>query len=84
MEQSEAPAGGHDEGANDHGAGDAAPDESPSRLTALLDAALGGPCGFQGLLQDGARGVVEQAVDEGRGGGATVSTSSTVNFGSSR
>jgi hypothetical protein len=40
MEQSEAPAGGHDEGANDHGAGDAAPDESPSRLTALLDAAL--------------------------------------------
>jgi hypothetical protein len=40
MEQSEAPAGGHDEGASDHGSGDAAPDEAPSRLTALLDAAL--------------------------------------------
>ena len=39
MEQSEAPAGGHDEGAIG-GAGDAAHDEPPSRLTALLDAAL--------------------------------------------
>ena len=39
MEQSEAAAGGHDEGAID-GAGDAAHDEPPSRLTALLDAAL--------------------------------------------